>query len=156
MKKLLSLLSILLIVFSNSVTAKSYFSDDMHSFLEKRLNLENGGASVSVMKDGKLVYSDTFGYSNIETKCKVSEETRFNVASVSKIFALCAVMLLVKDGKLNLDEPIYRYILEFRMSNKDYKKITTRMLLSYISGMEGTFLDSYDGDIYDPCINKNF
>lgn len=143
-------------IFGNSVTTKSYFSDDMHSFLEKRLNLKNGGASVSVMKEGKLVYSDTFGYSNIETKCKVSEETRFNIASVSKIFALCAVMLLVKDGKLNLDGPIYRYIPEFRMSNKDYEKITTRMLLSYTSGMEGTFLDGYEGDSYDPLYKQKF
>ena len=40
MKELLSLFSITLIIFGNSVTAKSYFSDDMHSFLEKRLNLK--------------------------------------------------------------------------------------------------------------------
>lgn len=156
MRKLLSLFSITLIIFGNSVTTKSYFFDDMHNFLEKRLNLKNDGTSVSVMKEGKLVYSDTFGYSSIETKCKVSEETRFNVASVIKIFALCAVMLLVKDGKLNLDEPVYGYILEFRMSNTDYKKITTRMLLSYTSGMEGTFLDGYLGDSYDPLYKQKF
>ncbi len=65
-------------------------------------------------------------------------------------------MILVDEGKLDIDEPIYEYIPEFSMVYENFKKITTRMLLSYSSGMSGIFLDGYEGDEYDENYTKKF
>lgn len=127
----------------------------VHIITEK-LNLKNGGASIAITDNEQIQYQNCFGFSNIESNKKINKNTRFNIASISKIFATVATMILVDEWKLDIDKPIYEYIPEFSMSDENYKKITTKMLLSYSSGISGTFLDGYKGDKYDENYTKKF
>lgn len=67
-----------------------------------------------------------------------------NIGSVSKTFTTVAVLMLVEEGKIDLDEPVITYIPEFRMNDERYKDITVRMLLNHTSGIMGTTMgDSF-------------
>ncbi len=90
---------------------------------------------------------------NVEVWAKENEDVKediYGIGSVSKMFTTVAVMKLVEDGKINLDNPLTDYIPEFQMADSRYVDITPRMLLNHSSGIMGTtFRNSFlygDGD----------
>lgn len=96
------------------------------------------GASVAVMDCGKIVYSETFGAADRAKNTPVDRRTRFNIGSTSKMFVTAAVMMLVDEGKVRLDDPLVNYIPEFTMKDPRCKNITVRMLFNHSSGLPGT------------------
>lgn len=98
------------------------------------------GASVAIMKDGKLVYAKGFGHANLEEKEEVQPEHLFRVASVSKLVTAVAIMDLVEDGSLSLDDKVFgddgilndSIYLDIR--DKKVEKITVRHLLEHSAG----------------------
>ncbi len=67
-----------------------------------------------VARHGKLVYYDARGYMDFETKKKVKKDTLFRLYSNSKLIVGVATLILFEEGKLGLDDPVYRYIPSFR------------------------------------------
>ncbi len=67
----------------------------------------------------------------------------YNVGSVSKIYVTAAVMKLVQEGRISLDEPVRRYLPDWRMADERCGEITVRMLLNHSSGIPGTNLHDY-------------
>lgn len=67
----------------------------------------------------------------------------YNVGSVSKIYVTAAVMKLVQEGKISLDEPVRRYLPDWRMADERCGEITVRMLLNHSSGIPGTNLHDH-------------
>ena len=61
-----------------------------------------------------------------------------NIGSVSKVYAVTAVMQLADQGKVNLDAPVTDYIPDFKMADERYQKITVRMLMNHTSGLMGS------------------
>ncbi|MFA7464699.1 MAG: serine hydrolase domain-containing protein [Syntrophales bacterium] len=96
------------------------------------------GATVAVMDNGRIIYSEGIGVADREKNRPVDRNTRFNIASTSKMFAATAVLLLVDDGKVKLDEGVAKYVPEFTMKDPRYKKITVRMLFNHSSGLPGS------------------
>ena len=99
------------------------------------------GLAVIVYKNGKEVYRNMMGNRFLSPRNKnwnlpVTSESRFRVASISKIFTAAGYMKLVEEGKINLDEDVSRY-LGFTLRNPTYpnKIITSRMLLSHTSSI---------------------
>jgi CubicO group peptidase (beta-lactamase class C family) len=98
--------------------------------------------SIALVDGEKLVWSEGFGIIDKESGAVPAVDTRFGIASVSKMFAAVAVMRLVERGKLELDAPLIRYLPAFRTASPDYRQITVRMLLDHSAGLPGTeFLD---------------
>jgi len=97
-----------------------------------------GSASVAIMDKGSIVYSESFGMANREKGVPVDRDTLFNIGSVSKEFCAVAIMALMDEGKVSLDERVMRYVPEFAMADTRYKDITVRMLLNHSSGIPGT------------------
>ena len=62
-------------------------------------------------------------------------DTLSSVASVSKMFAVTAVMQLADQGKVDLDAPVTDYLPDFKMADSRYKNITVRMLMNHSSGL---------------------
>jgi CubicO group peptidase (beta-lactamase class C family) len=90
------------------------------------------GASVAVIRHGKLVFAKGYGVANLEYNIPIKPDTIFHVASVSKQFTAMAVVLLESDGKLALDDDVHKYLPEL----PDYgNKITIRNLLQHTSGI---------------------
>ena len=99
------------------------------------------GLAVIVYKNGKEVYRNMLGNRFLSPRNKnwnlpVTADSRFRVASISKIFTAAGYMQLAEQGKINLDEDVSRY-LGFTLRNPKYpsKAITSRMLLSHTSSI---------------------
>jgi len=65
------------------------------------------GMSLAVSKDGKLVYAKGYGEANTETHEKVTTESQFRIASVSKLITSVGIMKLIEDGKIAMDQKIF-------------------------------------------------
>ncbi|SEI60944.1 serine hydrolase domain-containing protein [Frateuria terrea] len=90
------------------------------------------GAALLVIKNGKPLLSKGFGLANLEQHAKVTPDTDFRLASVSKQFTAAAILLLAQDGKLTLDDSI-RHWLPSLPATTD--KVTLRELLSHTGGL---------------------
>lgn len=94
------------------------------------------GATVAVVKDGKVVTTRGYGYADLERRLPVDpDRTLFRIGSVSKTFTATAVLQLVADGRLDLDTDIARH-LDFRLPRRFDEPITLRHLLSHTAGFE--------------------
>lgn len=94
------------------------------------------GLSIGFIKDGEVSFLSHHGVTANDTKDPVRLNTVFVAASLSKPTFAYAVLKLEKQGKIDLDKPVYQY-LENKdlMKDERYKQITTRMLLSHSSGL---------------------
>lgn len=99
---------------------------------------KGSGATIAVMDQGEIVYSEGIGTADRSQNRPVDQNTRFNIGSTSKMFAAVAILLLVDEGKVSLDESVTKYIPEFTMKDERYKKITVRMLFNHSSGLPGS------------------
>jgi CubicO group peptidase (beta-lactamase class C family) len=90
------------------------------------------GISVAIVKNGQIAHAKGYGYANLEHQVPVKPETVFHTASVGKQFTATAVMMLVEEGKINLDEKIGTYL---GMVPESWKNTTVRHLLTHTSGM---------------------
>ena len=97
----------------------------------------DGSAAIAIMDGGRVVYSEGFGMANRAESLPVSKDTLFNIGSISKVYCATAIMLLVDEGRVDLDKPVVFYLPEFTMADERYKEITVRMLLNHSSGLPG-------------------
>ena len=94
------------------------------------------GFSVVVVKNDKVIYQGGFGYEYIHGQKPFTSSTQMAVGSLGKSFTALAIMQLVEEGKVNLDDQVIKYISWFRTANKELSdKITIRMLLDNTSGL---------------------
>jgi D-alanyl-D-alanine carboxypeptidase len=103
-------------------------------------------ASVAVVKDGKIAYVQAYGKARLEPATAARPEMRYSIGSVSKQFMAGAILLLVQDGKLSLDDRVGRYLPDLTRANE----ITIRQLLSHTSGYQ----DYYPLDYVAPFMQK--
>jgi len=90
------------------------------------------GLSLVVCREGKILKAAGYGLANLEWGIPVTPETIFQTGSVGKQFTSMAVMMLVEEGKLRLDEKLTRYLPE---SPPAWKEVTLRQLLTHTSGI---------------------
>jgi CubicO group peptidase (beta-lactamase class C family) len=90
------------------------------------------GVSLAVCRDGKIVKARGYGVANVEWDIPVTPETIFQTGSVGKQFTATAVMMLVEEGKLGLDDKIAKFIPEAPVTWND---VTVRSLLTHTSGI---------------------
>ncbi len=90
------------------------------------------GLSLVVQQDGKVIYAKGYGYANLEQALPATAEQRFQIGSISKQFVATAVLLLVQDGKMGLDEKISKYLPDTPAA---WDAITVRHLLAHTSGL---------------------
>lgn len=89
-------------------------------------------AGVAVVRDGKVVLAKGYGAADIEAGTATNEKTVFQIASVTKQFTAAAIMLLVEDGKLKLDDTLGKYVADVPAK---WSGITIRQLLNQVSGI---------------------
>jgi hypothetical protein len=120
----------------NTLSGNEITIVDMDNYLKAQMDSFGlPGLSMALINDAKIVYSRTFGVTNVDTKEKVTEETLFDAGSMSKTPFTYLVMKMVEKGILNLDQPLYTYLPYPDIAYDDrYKLITARMVLSHTSG----------------------
>ena len=89
------------------------------------------GAALLVARGGKIVQAEGFGFANVELQVPVKPETVFQSGSVGKQFTATAVMMLVEENKIGLDDPLTKY---FPDAPASWNQVTVRELLSHTAG----------------------
>ena len=114
------------------------------------------GASVAVVKEGKIIYTHSFGYKNLEDKVPLSDKDIFRIASISKSFSATSVMQLIEKGILHLDDD-FGDLVGFKIRNPKFpdEKITLKMALSHTSSLNDSqgYLNL---DLINPDKNPNW
>ncbi len=119
---------------------------DIEAFLDGFMPLQLGsddiaGAVIVIVKDGNVVFQKGYGYADVAKKMPVTADaTLFRIGSVSKLFTWTAIMQLVEQGKVNLDEDVNRY-LDFKISPTYPKPITVWNLMTHTTGFNEAVKD---------------
>jgi len=92
------------------------------------------GLALAVARNGKIVKVRGYGIANLEHDVPVTPDTVFELASVTKQFTATAIMLLVEEGKVQLDDPVAWHLPR---APETWKAITVRHLLTHTSGLPG-------------------
>ncbi|NIJ55477.1 serine hydrolase domain-containing protein [Dyadobacter arcticus] len=97
--------------------------------------------NVMVVQKGQLLYQNSFGYAHIKEKDSLNSSSRFQLASLSKPFTAVAVLKLIQEGRVNLDDSVQRFFPEF-----PYHGVKIDMLLSHRSGLPN-YIYSFDDSV---------
>jgi CubicO group peptidase (beta-lactamase class C family) len=100
------------------------------------------GIAAAVARDGRVVWSEGFGYADVEHGVRATARTRFRIGSISKLITAEALMTLVERGAIDLDAPIQRYAPSF--PRKKYE-ITPRLLAGHLAGVRHYRGDDFVG-----------
>ncbi|WP_029191786.1 serine hydrolase [Paenibacillus elgii] len=121
-------------------------------FAREDVKRQASAAGVSIVYNGKIVVEKAYGVMDRSTMRPVdTEHTTFRIASVSKVFTAVALMQLVEQGKVSLDDNIEKYLDGFKVTNPYDKPVTIAMLLTHTTGFE--VRDPTDANLlFDPSL----
>ncbi|MFX1233412.1 MAG: serine hydrolase [Promethearchaeota archaeon] len=91
------------------------------------------GLAIGIVNDGKAIYAKGFGARNLEKNLPFTEDTLFGIGSISKSFTVIALLQLVEQGKISLQDPVNKY-LDFKLGDENHP-IRISHLLSHSSGI---------------------
>ncbi|SIO65040.1 CubicO group peptidase, beta-lactamase class C family [Singulisphaera sp. GP187] len=107
------------------------------------------GVSVAVVSDGMIALTKSYGLANVEHRVPVTEHTVYQIASVTKTFTASAIMQLVKDGALGLDDKITERLPDLP---RTWESVTVRHLLNHTSGIKNyTSVQGYNKTLRQDC-----
>ncbi len=126
------LISAIFVVFAARAWAQEERAD---AFLRDQATRQHiPGLSVAVVRTGAVIFVRGYGFANIENSVPSTADTVYLLGSVTKTFTATAIMLLVEEDKIELDEPFVNYIKDLSLP-KQLEHITVRQLLSHTSGI---------------------
>lgn len=92
---------------------------------------ESAGLAIAILRDGAVLFKSGFGKADLENDAPVTPDTVFSIFSMAKSFTAAAVMKLVEQGKLSLDDPLSKFYPDFPRA----EEVTIRQILSHTSGI---------------------
>lgn len=122
----------------------SELEQEIDDYVQDYIGKTTAGASVIVVKDGKILVNRSFGYADLENQVEVNADTVFEWGSATKLLVWTSVMQLVEQGKLDLDKDIRAYLPEGFLKKLQYDKPITMMnLMHHDAGWEDRYLDLF-------------
>ena len=136
-KFILTSITFLFICFSFSSVAQTNKNADkkeIDSYIKAEMKSEQiPGLTYAVVSNGKIIDSGAYGVANVELNVPVTMHSLFSIGSIGKTFTATAIMLLQKDGKLSINDPIKKYL---DLLPDGWKNITIKHLLTHTSGIK--------------------
>ena len=103
-------------------------ADRVDDYVREQMRLRHvPGLALAVVRDGRVIKESGYGLASVELEVPVSSSTVFEIGSISKQITAAAVMILVEEGKVSLNDPISKYIAE---SPGSWRGVTVRHLLT--------------------------
>ena len=123
----------LVLLISTTCLAQDSFTTKVDEYVRAEMQSQQiPGVALAVVKDGNVVLARGYGFANVEHEVPVKPETIFQSGSTGKQFTATAVMMLVEEGKLSLEDKITKY---FTDAPGAWRDITVRHMLTHTSGM---------------------
>lgn len=105
---------------------------EIDAIFNKAYPSNSPGATVLISKDNKIIYRKAFGMASLELDVPMKPENVFKLASITKQFTSVAILILMEQGKLSLNDPLSKYISDFTRGSE----ITIHHLLNHTSGIK--------------------
>jgi CubicO group peptidase (beta-lactamase class C family) len=123
-----------ILVTKNSAIELNYknIETEIDAIFNQAYPANSPGAAVLIAKDDKIIYRKAFGLANIELNVQMKPENIFHLASITKQFTSVAILILMEQGKLTLQDALSQYIADFPRGNE----ITLHHLLNHTSGIK--------------------
>ncbi|RYZ78919.1 MAG: class A beta-lactamase-related serine hydrolase, partial [Proteobacteria bacterium] len=134
MIRFFSLLLLPIICSSQNPTAQQ-----LSDYMQKQVEINDFSGTVIVMKDDSVLLKKAYGLANREFKVDNTVDTKFVLASVTKYFTAIAIMQLVEQGKLSLDDKLSKYFADYPKGDQ----VTIHMLLTHQAGLALDFDELY-------------
>ena len=103
----------------------------IEKYMQAQSDINKFSGTVWVSKNDTVLFKKTYGFADYEQKIKNTIDTKFQLASVTKQFTAAAILQLVEEGKLSLNDPLSRFIPDYPKADQ----VTIHMLLSHSSGL---------------------
>ncbi len=116
------------------------------------------GANIAVVQNGKIAYTKAYGDADRASCIKMAKELPMRTESISKSVTAWAVMKLVEEGKINLDEPVGRYLKDWKFPDSPFSSdgVTVRWLLCHTAGLPlGNIFARYDPQEPIPSLKES-
>jgi len=120
-----------LIGFCAPISTKADKIDDYVSARMRQLHIP--GLSLAIVRDSRITKAQGYGFANLELRAHAIKETVYEIGSNTKQFTAAAIMMLVEDGKIRLEDTITKYFPE---APETWRGITIRHLLTHTSGIK--------------------
>lgn len=142
--RIAKLLLAAVLVFSLPVAAQETLPSSTRTAIDTAVTelLAKSGApsaSVAIVKDGRIAYTHAYGNARLDPAAAATPAMRYSIGSISKQFTAAAVMLLVEEGRMSLDDRVVRWLPELTRA----KDVTVRQLLSMTSGYQDFWPQDY-------------
>jgi CubicO group peptidase (beta-lactamase class C family) len=100
------------------------------------------GLSIALVDDQRVVWVQGFGYADKQADIKATPDTVYHLGSIAKVFTATAAMQLAEQGKLDIDQPLKKFLPEFSIKSRfgDTQGITPRTLMDHHSGLPGNWV----------------
>jgi CubicO group peptidase (beta-lactamase class C family) len=114
-----------------ATTGRAEMAREMDRMLSGLYPPDEPGAAVLVAKDGAVIFRKGYGLANVEHSVPITPDTVFRIASMTKQFTAVSILMLVEQGRLDLDDSIAKYLPGYPQG----ERITIRQLLTHTSGV---------------------
>lgn len=115
---------------------KNRFEEEIPKMMKERTAT---GVAIALTNENEIIWAQGFGYTSVDEKIQVTEETLFSLQSVTKVFTTLSTLIAYQEGLIDLDVPIVTYIPEFHFNSRFEKNpekiMTIRNLLGHKSGL---------------------
>jgi D-alanyl-D-alanine carboxypeptidase len=109
-------------------------ADEIDRYVTTQMQrLHMPGASLALVRDGHIIKAQGYGFANLELKAPATKQTVYEIGSNTKQFTAAAIMMLVEEGKIGLEDSITEYFPE---APQAWRGITIRHLLTHTSGIQ--------------------
>ncbi len=115
-----------------SLAAQKDYSSLLQQFMTGQHDYFRFNGNILVAKEGKIIYRQSLGYADFNSKRKLNDSTIFELASISKQFTAMGIMMLEERRQLSYDDNLKKFFPDF-----PYDNITVRNLLVHTSGLPG-------------------
>ena len=141
---ILVLLAISPVLRAQSTPATAALPEDVKSKIDAAANqilssTKVPSASIAIVKDGHIAYLQAYGQARLSPPMEATPQMQYSIGSISKQFTAAAVLFLAQEGKLNLNDPVSKYLPELTRAHE----VTIRMLLSHTSGYQDYWPEDY-------------
>lgn len=127
------------------------------NILERMEHYGVPGISIAVIQDFQIVWTKTYGVKDTETGEPVDEQTMFQAASISKTLNATAIMKMVEEGRVSLDEDVNTYLTSWKLPDNEFtaeKKVTVANLLSHTGGTTVHGFPGYEAGAPLPTVQQ--
>ncbi len=132
LKNLIIVITITLFLFQSKTLAQN-FESKVDSLLDTKYIPSDPGGVFLIAKDGKAIYKKAFGMANMELEAPLKTEHVFEIGSMTKQFTAVSILMLLEQGKLDLNDEITKYIPDYPTQGET---ITIHHLLNHTSGIK--------------------